>query len=696
MEHRIEYEKWTFTAGKIRSGNVYLASSLLSSSLEVNSFTAAVECDDPSILDFERNAPLRYYVRQNQPMIFRVQNITRTGPALYNISATSTLGLLVEGKHYGGIYSGQTAKAVISSICGNVPFIVKSSLEDIKLYGWLPIASPRDNLSQVLFAIGATLRTDLDGILRIQELWNGISGSAPKSRIYVGATVDYDSKVTEVVVTEHQYVPWTEEKQLFDGSTQAGDIITFSEPMHGLSATGFTILDSGANWAKVSAGTGILTGKTYIHNTRQVRRDVLEAASPNVKTVSDATLVSIANSYAVSQRLANYYRCRETVDADVLYGGEIPGDLLSAYHPFDKTDVSGCLESADISLSNVLKARANLLVGYVPPWPGELDYIDNTLEITESCTVQLPEGVTEVTAVLIGGGDGGQRGGNGASGGDGTRAYTSGNLSKPSSLTQGTPGKGGAGGAAGAGGTGGKILVVDIDINGTESLIIHVGAKGAANSGTGGASTITVGNQIFSSNSGSSSGSGYTDIISGKVYAKPGLSGEYSGGKGGDGVSGTTGSGGNGESVAGYSGGAGNNYAANIGAPRYTLPAGGGGAAYGGSGGNATSGCRGGTGGNASQNRQAPSIPGCGGHGGNGGGGAGGGGAGYIDGGLPETQMQASGNYGGSGGSGSNGTAGAPGIVLLFYRSQKRISSGWLIDKNGKRFLDNLVRRFVT
>ena len=61
MSHSIEYESWVFPAQKIRDGNIHLATSLLSSSLEVNSFSATVECDDPSILNFRRNAKLMYY-----------------------------------------------------------------------------------------------------------------------------------------------------------------------------------------------------------------------------------------------------------------------------------------------------------------------------------------------------------------------------------------------------------------------------------------------------------------------------------------------------------------------------------------------------------------------------------------------------------------------------------------------------------
>lgn len=701
MKNKIVYDGRVFQDPDIASGEVHLAMSLPHQRLEANTFSAVVKCSDPTLTNFKRNEPLHYYHRDRLVMIAYVQTVDRIGPDRYEIRGTSAIGRLLELPHAGGIYTGQTAAEVIADICGPVPHLVKTSLEGIKLYGWLPYANPprssaRDNLVQVLFAIGGVVKTDLDGVLRIEKLWDGISGNIGRKKMYAGARSDYGSRVTQVVVTEHQYVPWTESVQLFEGTAQAGDIIVFDDPMHSLSATGFTILASGANWARVSAGSGTLAGKTYLHNTRQVTKDVQEAATPNVQTVADATLVSLANSSAVAQRLADYYRWRETVEADVLYRGEVPGDRLGVYHPFDKADTSGCLESADISISNTLKAREKLLAGYTPPSPGDMDYIDTTMEITSSGVIQIPEGVTEVTAVLIGGGDGGQRGGNGSAGSAGTQAHTSGNLSKPSGLTQGKPGKGGAGGTVGNGGSGGKVLVVNIDMAGISALTVNVGAPGAANGGLGGASTVSAGGTTYSSAAGGSAESGYTDIISGKTYAMPGLPGEYPGGKGGDGVSGTSGSGEDGGSVAGYPGGKGNTYSVQVGSIQHVLPAGGGAAAYGNAGGNAPSNNHGGVGANAVQRKAAPTTPGSGGHGGNGGGGGGGGGAGYIDGGLPSYQTSVNGRAGGPGGSGSNGTAGAPGIVLLFYREAQKISAGWLIDKNGKRFLDNLVRRFVT
>ena len=413
----IVYSQWTFTDSDIHSGNMYLAMALMSDALEANTFTATVECADRSIINFERNTPLTYSYKGQQRGIFYVQSITRDGPTTYTISATSAIGLLIESLHYGGIYTGQTVAEVLPSICGTVPYVVKTNLRDIALYGWLPVASSRDNLSQVLFAIGASIRTDLDGVLHIETLWDGIVGNIGKDRLYNGAQVNYDAKVTQVVVTEHQYMEGGDEENLFEGTAAEGDIITFDDPMYDLTPSGLTILESGANYAKVSAGTGTLTGRKYIHNTREVTRAVSQANEPNVITVTDATLVSLVNSVAVAERLVNYYQWTETIESGVVYDGELPGNRSNAWHPYDEEVVSGCLESADVNLSNTLKAEERLLVGYVPPKFEQVVTYDEHELLTGSGTWTVPEGVTEVRMALIQGGQAGFNGTDGENGG---------------------------------------------------------------------------------------------------------------------------------------------------------------------------------------------------------------------------------------------------------------------------------------
>lgn len=514
----------------IKKGNCYLVGTLLGDSLSINTLEFDVESDDSTLTQFKRNDPVIYEHNGKQIGIFYVQNIERIGATTYSFSAVSALGILAEGKHYGGIYTGQTVAEILPDICGTVPYEIKTNLTEIKLYGWLPIASPRDNLAQVLFAIGAMIKTDLGGVLRIESLWDGISGELTQNQMYEGPSVKYNSAVTQVVVTEHQYVEGGEETKLFEGTAQQGDIITFNSPMYELVADGFSILESGANYAKVSGGSGTLKGRAYIHNTREVVRDVSEAAEPNIKTVKDATLVSLVNSTAVAERLANYFQWTETIQAPIVYQGEVPGNRVATWHPYDKTGVTACLESADINLSNTLKADETLLVGFVPPKP-ETGYITERVVLTGSGRWKKPAGVTRIEYVLIGPGQGGRAGKKGEPGSATTLSFSYSLLGINTRYSGKHPGEGGKGGEGGAAGHGGKIYRGEMDLSVIDELEYSCGPGGTgatydesnpeAEGNEGSATTLG----DISSDLGSSSEFGYTDIITGEVYATTGLQG---------------------------------------------------------------------------------------------------------------------------------------------------------------------------
>ena len=159
--NQIIYSKWVFEDDDIRSAQIYRATSLIADSLEPNTLNATVRCSDSSILEFEQDTRLTYVHSTDLPAYFYIQDITRTGPDEYAISAMSAIGRLIHGEqHYGGIYTGQTVGQVIPEICGPVPCVVKTNLQDVQIYGWLPIASRRDNLAQILFAVGAWIRDD--------------------------------------------------------------------------------------------------------------------------------------------------------------------------------------------------------------------------------------------------------------------------------------------------------------------------------------------------------------------------------------------------------------------------------------------------------------------------------------------------------------------------------------------------------
>lgn len=708
---KITYKSWTFLFSQTESAKPTREQSLSCESISADTLTAVVRCNDPTIMAFAKNDPIRVWENDSDASMqtYYLRSITRTGATSYRLVAWSAVGLLAAMAHKGGIYTGQTVAEAVKEICGNVPVVVKSVFANTKLYGWLPYCQPkadrrgksaRDNLVQVLFAIGAYLTTDLNGVLHIDALWDGVSSTIGSNRMYAsGGKVSYSDPISAVTVTEHQYIAGTDEKELFSGTSQQGDIITFSEPMHSLTATGFTILESGANYAKISSGSGSLKGKPYIHNTRLVTQTVTENAAENVKSVTDATLVSLVNSSAVAKRLADYYKCREAITNGIVSGQEKPGHVVSVYHPYDKKMVSACIVSLDTTMSGTLKSEMAALVGFLPPQPETTEYYDERVLLTGSGEWEsVIDG--EIRVVVIGGGE------TGASGSAGSSAGIS-SQSKSGSSGSYSGSSAGQGGEGGEGGSGGKILIASLNVI-TGQKFQYAAAQPAGNSTFG----------ELSSASGEASVDGYYDLVTQTFFGRKGANGI----KGGNGGS----PGNNGQAVGDYLGGYGIN-SKTVSQTKYgtsgTVTAngwGGGGAAQGANG--ATSAgevyinlygefdsndpsqsvvtlsgnCSGaGKGANGANGNDGENY-GDGGDGGHGGGGAGAVGTLSMSfspsGKNPKTETGGAWATGGSAGAGG---AGKPGCIIIYYRKKKEIQSGPLVTSNNFGLLDSLGRRMI-
>ena len=672
---------------RLTSGDCLLEMSALSDSLAANSLTFDVDSLDTTLTQYTRNDKMVYSYKGQQIGTFYVQSVERIGARLYRFSALSGVGLLMGKTHYGGLYSGETVAEVIADIVAGtgVNVEIKTIFQEYQLYGWLPIATARDNLSQVLFAIGASLRTMTDGTLRVTSLYNGVSWIRGASVCYTGGSVDYGTPVARVIVTEHRWEEGTESTELFNGAANEGDIIRFDEPVHNLSASGFNILESNCNYAKVSAGTGTLTGTLYQHYMRDITQTV--ADSGDDITVSEAYLVSLVNSVGIAERLADYYSNRDVIVQDALWQGQQPGDVVRTAHPYGgSADIF--LSSADLIMSGVLRSSEEGLVGYRPPNPESQTYYDYSEVLTGSGEWTVPDDVDNVTAVLIGPGTGGRGGSPGTS--DGRYGYGSYQNNFDTTIYYLGGGIAGEGGAAGTPGSPGKVFQSTLDVTPGQKIAYNCpvgGAGGAANSNGSAGQPTTFG--TLSSASGSVLENGYTDPITHKVYAQPGKAGVKGGrGTGADSTSqnwelvqgenvvyngvtyrpGSTGKSNAGNCSGGYGGGpaAGANGGNGKDAPTATSRR-----------------AQVGDGGNGATPVTPPQNPqlGGGGHAGHGGGGAGGQGNGanaaanYLVRGYP-----------GSAGAGGRGGQGGNGCILLYYRKPQSIQSGRFKGRGGQLF----------
>lgn len=724
---------------KVPSGILYEVKALRSDSLEANSLTVTVFSDDKAIMGFAKNDKVEYFRNGRRVGVYYLQTVERVGSDAYTLSALSALGRLITMRHAGGIYTGQTVAEVVPQICAPVAVMIESVYASRKLYGYLPYSNPdtrtgngrsaRDNLSQVLFAIGASLGTDENGVMRVEKLWDGVSATVTADQINEDScSTVYEAPVSAVEITEHQWIKSQDAVTLFEGTAEDGALVTFEDPAHSLTAEGFAITEQGDNYAILSAGTGTLTGKSYNHLTRIVRRTVTEGAEENVVTVSDATLVSLTNSVDVAKRMADYYRHRETIRVDVEPGTERAGRVVRIFHPWDREMVQACVESRETVISGILNTQTSALVGFTPAQPESQEFLDERVVLTGSGEFQIPEGTTTIHYVMISAGQGGRCGEKGEDTQSGPKfSWT--NPVFEDRVDGYALALGGKGGPGGKGGMGGRIVEGDLDVAQLKSLAYACGksGKGAEYSpddlpGTDGTDTVFHG---MTTAGASAPDWGFTDPITGEQFGGVGEDGL----PGGDGagrdpavseytddsvqqyVSGTVAYDEDGNAftpgpVAGSNGKISMTRIASTGTPRsygwYSSGLGGGPAAgangkAGASGrglpGETTVDVTGGPGADGMTATLTPSKPkryGRGGRGGYGGGGAGSGGIAVKNGNGTITPGTP-----GSGGLGGPGGPSADGCIILYYRKFGQAKAGPLVQKGGGLFFDRLNKLFI-
>ena len=265
------------------------------------------------------------------------------------------LGVLDSVPYRGGIWTGTgvALETLIQEMMEAVsaPYELDASLNGTAVVGWIPACSYREALQQIAFAVGATVDCSRSWAVRIYatKIAAADAASATITKAQKGAEQSLALKplVTAVEVTAHDYVESTNSKELYNGSLVIGTYeITFSEPMHDLSATGATISDSGANYAILSVSTPspvVLNGQTYTDTQRVLKiaaTGLSSSVKPNVLKITNATLIGSNNLSEATQRIYDYNQQRylqklklyvpavevgQVVEVETLYGEKIRG-----------------------------------------------------------------------------------------------------------------------------------------------------------------------------------------------------------------------------------------------------------------------------------------------------------------------------------------------------------------------------------
>lgn len=511
---------------------------------------------DTSIEAIPYATPATYYIDDILVGKFFVSSITRTGRDIFKIVCTSAVGLLINSNHLGGIYSNVNVANVLNDILTGITYTLDASFSSSTISGYLPVASRRDNLQQVLFAIGGAVRTELNGGLSIIPMSPTSVGEIDAERIYNGGKVETGKAYDGLQLTEHNYFISQEEETLFDDSIEGTQIVTFSNPHHSYAIEGGQIITSGANYVQIAPPSGseyasvVVTGKKYTHTQRVLYRgDTTQTSSTNIMSISKATLANPQIADTLADRAWVYAQCNKTITQDIVVSNERAGDAVKVMNPYTFGNENALLTSMDINMSGVNKANAKFLLNYTPQ--GVISGFDYYTVITANSTwsksggyfyvngVALKDGqgnpveVDKIRIICVGGGAGGKNGSAGKQGGKSSWSngdnYTS-NDNTPEA------GLGGEGGNGGAGGKGGNIFEISIDVDNNDSGNITIGSGGlGGETPTDGTDTsFTLGGSTYTSANGKKYPYGYVENKSGITLAETGASG-IKGGNGGDG-----------------------------------------------------------------------------------------------------------------------------------------------------------------
>ena len=374
--------------GVLLEGSFYNETSLLEDELSIDTMKIRVR-------SINTNYPLHNFIYGSQVTFYKndalygkyyLVSVERQTKNEYILNVQSSIGLLDDTMHYGGIYSGEYASAIIEDIIGGkIAYTEHNIFSKIKVYGWLPVATRRENLKQLLFAVGGCVKKK-DGDVYFTTLTVDAPKAIPENKVFDTGKITYDSPASRIEVVEHQFskVDSAPSEEIYSGeivgssfvtpkgySVSDAALVTWDKPYHSLTFSDCTLLNNekGVNYAVVSSsGSATISGKPYIHSKMIVSRDKENyTGKEKVAKVENATLVSLANSNSVAEKVMAYYNSPCTLSGAIVMDGEKPLDNITMPNQFEEEN-TGMIKSIEGTLGKqITKGELELRIGYNPP-----------------------------------------------------------------------------------------------------------------------------------------------------------------------------------------------------------------------------------------------------------------------------------------------------------------------------------------
>ena len=374
--------------GVLLEGSFYNETSLLEDELSIDTMKIRVRSINTSypLHNFIYGSQVTFYKDDALYGKYYLVSVERQTKNEYILNVQSSIGLLDDTMHYGGIYSGEYASAIIKDIIGEkIAYTEHNIFSKIKVYGWLPVATRRENLKQLLFAVGGCVKKK-NGDVYFTTLTVDAPKAIPENKVFDTGKITYDSPASRIEVVEHQFskVDSAPSEEIYSGeivgssfvtpkgySVSDAALVTWDKPYHSLTFSDCTLLNNemGVNYAVVSSsGSATISGKPYIHSKMIVSRDKENYnGKEKVAKVENATLVSLANSNSVAEKVMAYYNSPCTLSGAIVMDGEKPLDNITMPNQFEEEN-TGMIKSIEGTLGKqITKGELELRIGYNPP-----------------------------------------------------------------------------------------------------------------------------------------------------------------------------------------------------------------------------------------------------------------------------------------------------------------------------------------
>ena len=469
--------------------------------------------------------------------VMYVSKVTKIKPDQYKLEMTSFFGILESEIFYGGYYTGEEFQDVVESIIqtnGLDPtttdhqdildqITYDEGVAELPVYGWIKVVSKREALHQLLFSRGISMKRGSGGAIMFAPMYDLDPTPISENDTYENGDVKFLPNVSDIEVEEHTYtddpnIPISvlfENRQATElGKTYVAVFNCDSPVLRNVTVSGLSLIYRNCN-AAVVTGIGSISGYPSVHSTTMIKEQIRQIKG-ETQTIRDCTMITLANSAFIMDRIKNYYLSVETeVKTAIVRGDERTGSHVSVINSFGER-VSGIITEMAETYSGIVKADCKIITGYHPIEP-EVGYTHSVV-LSGGGGWIVPGSVylkdePKIKVVLIGGGTGGK---SGLAGQSGKKGYW------------GDTGAGGSFGAGGFGGTGGKIYEVEIE-NPSSVLYYNCGSGGTggaatsstttSNTGTQGTdTTLTDGQDVYSSVSGERNENGITNFLTGMQY----------------------------------------------------------------------------------------------------------------------------------------------------------------------------------